>query len=126
MICRLSFTGFNITDLMLIGSKLFWWFSPKNKIRLPKFLEIDDHKVTFVTDFKLLGITIDDRLNFRKHISKIIKKVNPKLYLYKKLFYLPLSVKIQFFKSFILPYFDYCSTLIIYNPKYTIQKILKY
>jgi len=36
--------------------------SPKNKIRLPKFIEIDDHKVTFVTDFKLLGITIDDRL----------------------------------------------------------------
>jgi len=55
-------------------------------------------------------------LNFRKHISNIIKKVNPKLYLYKKLFYLPLSVKIQFFKSFNLPYFDYCSTLIIYYP----------
>jgi len=38
--------------------------SPKNKIRLPNFIEIDDHKVTFVTDFKLLGITIDDRLTF--------------------------------------------------------------
>jgi len=58
----------------------------KNKIRLPKFIEIDDHKVKFVIDFKLLGITIDDRLNFRKHISNIIKKVNPKLYLYKKTF----------------------------------------
>jgi len=43
------------TFLMVISSK--------NKIRLPKFIEIDDHKVTFVTDFKLLGITIDDRLN---------------------------------------------------------------
>jgi len=53
----------------------------------------------------------------------IIKKVNPKLYLYKKLFYLSLAVKIQFFKSFILPYFDYCSTLVIYFPKYTIQKL---
>ncbi len=53
--------------------------SPKNKIRLPKFIEIDDYKVTFVTDLKLLGITIDDRLNFRKHILNIIEKVNSKL-----------------------------------------------
>ena len=98
--------------------------SPKNKIRLPKFIEIDDHKVTFVTDFTLLGITIDDRLNFRKHISNIIKKVNPKLYLYKKLFYLPLSVKIQFFKFLHSALFDYYSTLIIYYPKYTIQKYI--
>jgi hypothetical protein len=30
---------------------------------------------------------------------------------------------IQFFKTFILPYFDYCSTLLIYFNKSTIQKL---
>ncbi len=34
--------------------------------------------IYFVTDFKFLGITIDDRRNFRKQIANIIKKVNPK------------------------------------------------
>jgi len=32
-------------------------------------------------------------------------------------------VKIQFFKSFILPYIGYCSTLIINFPNYVIQKL---
>ena len=41
----------------------------------------------------------------------------------KRLFFLSSSVKLQFFKSFIQPYFDYCSTLLIYFPKSTIQKI---
>ena len=31
-----------------------------------------------------------------------------KLYDIKRLFYLPLSTKVQFFKTFILPLFHYC------------------
>jgi len=90
---------------------------------LPDFIKIENHDITLVDEFKLLGFYVDNKLNFLKHISYLVKKVNPKLYLFKKLFYLSLSVKIQFFKSFILPYFDYCSTLIIYFPKYVIQKL---
>ena len=33
------------------------------------------------------------------------------------------SVKIQFFKTFIVPYFNYCLTLLIYFPKATIQRL---
>ena len=36
---------------------------------------------------------------------------------------MPTTVKIQFFKTFILPCFDYCLSLVIYFPKYTIQKL---
>ena len=42
------------------------------------------------------------------------------------MFILDDSVKLQFFKTFILPYSDYCSTLLIYYPKSTIQKIMNY
>ena len=41
----------------------------------------------------------------------------------KRLFYLSSSVKIQFFKTFMVPYFDYCLSLIIYFPKSTLQKL---
>ena len=41
----------------------------------------------------------------------------------KLLFYLSRSVKIQFFKSFILPYFDNGLSLLIYFPKAAIQRI---
>ena len=39
------------------------------------------------------------------------------------LFYMPTSVKVQFFKTFVLPYFDYCLTLSIYYTKTLIQKV---
>ena len=75
------------------------------------------------TSFKLLGVTIDNKLNFRLHAANIRLIVNKKMFSIKKLFYLAFSVKLQFFKSFILPYFDYCLSLLIYFPKSTIQKL---
>ena len=41
----------------------------------------------------------------------------------KRIFYLSTSGKIQFFKSFILPYFDCCRSLLIYFPKSILQKL---
>jgi len=69
--------------------------SSNNKILLPDLIKIENHDITLIDELKLLGFYVS---------------------------LLSLSVKIQFFKSFILPYFDYCSTLIIYFPKYVIQK----
>ena len=46
-----------------------------------------------------------------------------KFYSIKRLFYLATFVKIHFFKTFILPYFDFCLSLIIYYLKYTFQSI---
>jgi hypothetical protein len=80
-------------------------------------------EVQVVDSFKLLGITIDNRLNFLKYVADLRLAVNKRLYSIKRLFYLPFSVKLQFFKTFILPHFNYCSTLIIYFSKSVIQKI---
>ena len=43
------------------------------------------------------------------------------MYSIKRLFYLSTSKKIQYFKKFILPYFDYCLWLLDYFPKRTIH-----
>jgi hypothetical protein len=45
------------------------------------------------------------------------------MYSIKKLFQLYYSVKMQFFKSFMLPYFDYCSTLSFYFAKTALQRM---
>ena len=68
-------------------------------------------------------VTIDSKLNFNKHISNLSHSINSKLFAIKNLFYLSTSVKVQFFKTFILPYFDYCSTLLIYVGKAEIQRL---
>ncbi len=95
----------------------------KKNIELPNEINVDDNKIIIVDSIKLLGIIIDNKLNFSSYCSHIRKTVNRKIHSIKRLFYLPSAVKLQFFKSFILPYFDYCATLFGYFPKETIQKL---
>jgi len=107
-------------------------FVTNRRVKLPKEITVDSKnvnnklieiKVSVVTSFKLLGVTIDNKLTFTEHCSNIKKIVNWKMYSIKRLFYLCTSVKIQFFKTFILPYFDYCLSLIIYFPSAAYQSL---
>ena len=79
--------------------------------------------VEVVDTFKLLGVTIDDKLTFRQHIDITIKTINQKMFAIKKIFYLSYKIKLHFFKTFILPHFDYCSSLFIYLTKTIIGKL---
>ena len=88
-----------------------------------KEIKIGNTNVQVVDKFKLLGVSLDCKLNFEHNVSQLRVQVNRKLYSIKRLFYLPLSMKIQFFKTFIVPIFDYCSTLLIYYSKQAIQKL---
>ena len=49
--------------------------------------------------------------------------MNKKIHCIKRLFYLSTNVKLQFFKTFLIPYFDYCLTLTIYYSKTALQKL---
>ena len=98
-------------------------FVTSKRCTLPETISIDNVKVQVVNSFKLLGITIDNKLSFVEYASNVCRSVNLRLYSIKRLFYLSFSVKMQFFKSFILPHFDYCSTLYLYLPKVIIQKL---
>ena len=68
-------------------------------------------------------MTLDSKLSFNKYANDIKLTATRKMYSIKRLFFLSMSVKVQFLKSFILPYFDYCMSLLIYFPKQTIQKL---
>ena len=82
-------------------------FVTNRRVKLPKEITVDSKnvnnklieiKVSVVTSFKLLGVTIDNKLTFTEHCSNIKKIVNWKMYSIKRLFYLCTSVKIQFLK----------------------------
>ena len=106
-------------------SKTFFMFITNKYIakKLPSEIKILNFNVKVVDSFKLLSITIDNKLNFNKYTSELRTVINKKMFSIKRLFYLNTSVKIQFFKTFLLPYFDYCLSLYIYFPKFAIQRI---
>ena len=98
-------------------------FITNKHVLTPSVIDFNGNSIKVVNSFTLLGVTIDDRLNFNKYVGDLRSNVNKRMFSIKRLFYLAISVKIQFFKSFILPYFDYCSTLLLYFSKQMMQKI---
>ena len=55
-------------------------------------------------------MSLDNKLSFKHHVVNVCKKV-------------PFSVRLQFFKTFILPLFDYCLSLVCYFSKSQIQTL---
>ena len=92
-------------------------------IKLPNFIEFESTRIEIVSEFKLLGVILDNKLNFHSHIQHIKSCINTRLFSICKINQLSFSVKLQFFKTFILPYFDYCSSLFIYFNNDNIQSL---
>jgi len=79
------------------------------------YINIDKHDIGFVNEFRLLGVTIDNKLNFDPHIRNTISKVNSKTFiLLLNLKSFPQNFRSTLFKLFIVPIFDYCSTTFIH------------
>ena len=106
-------------------TKTFLMLITNQRISHPTNIDCDGTQIALVKKFKLLGVLIDNRLNFMDFVASSIASINKKVFAINRLFYLSFSVKMQFFKSFVLPYFDYCLSLCIYFCKSAISKLTK-
>ena len=65
--------------------------------------------ITESENLKLLGVTIDSRLNFNEHINNVCMKVSQRISVLMRLRNLiPTMAKLQLYKSAILPNLTYC------------------
>jgi hypothetical protein len=109
---------YNKLDINWSKTKLMFVTNKHNALKeIPTKISFCGVMIEVVSNFILLGVNIDNKLNFFNHVSLLKAKVNKRLFSINKLFYLAKAVKIQFFKSFILPLFDYCLSLCIYFSK---------
>ena len=106
-------------------SKTFLMLITNKRIPHPVSIDCDGTQIAVVKNFKLLGVLIDDKLCFMDFVASSVSSINKKVYAINRLFYISFSVKMQFFKSFVLPYFDYCLSLCIYFSKMAISKLTK-
>ena len=75
-------------------------------------LLIGNNSIAFLESVRLLGVIIDDKLNFDCHISALCKKIASKVYLLKKSgFMFKIDFKVILFKMYIQSAYEYCSTL---------------
>ena len=66
-----------------------------------------------VSDHKHLGLILDSKLTFNKHIDEKISIANRGIGVIRHLYhYLPRKSMIKIYKSFIRPHLDYCDNII--------------
>ena len=107
-------TNINLNTCFITLPKEKFCLKTKSSFYKPSFIDLFGNEIEVVTEFKLLGITIDEKLTFEPHVKLLRTKVTQKLFAIKKIFFLSYKIKVHFFKTFILPHFDYCSSLFIY------------
>ncbi len=82
-------------------------------------LQTSEIKVNFnntmlenVNSEKLLGVIIDKHLSWKHHIDKTAQTLSKNIALLKRIHkYLPHQTRLTFYKTFIQPHIDYCSTI---------------
>ena len=82
------------------------------KLRDEQFfnLIIDNHDVKHVSQQKLLGLYIDDKLSFTTHIYKLCSAISSRISLLRKLSaYVSIEVQKKFYQGYIQPLIDYGS-----------------
>jgi hypothetical protein len=112
-------------QLYINWSKTKAMFVTNKRAELPSSINVDGHDIEVVSSFKLLGVTLDTKLNFMEHIDSVSAQVRKRVFAIRRVFYLSFSVKLQFLKAFVLPYFDYCLSLVIYFSKTAITRLAR-
>ena len=85
-----------------------------NKKPRPKSISINAKGQTIneITETKLLGVILDNALNWNAHIQYISKKISKSVSLLKMLkFTFPTRILKSLYYSFVYPYFNYCNLI---------------
>ena len=78
----------------------------------PVTLEINGIKLSQVMDVKFLGIIFDDKLNWKKHIDHISKKISRSIgILYKLRQYVNSDTMLSLYYTLVYPYLTYCNII---------------
>ena len=90
-------------------------------------LSVNNHPLSQETSVKLLGVQIDEKLNWSQHITYLVSKISPKISLISRLKHaLSPALLNTVYKSIIQPLFDYCDTVWGYcfkSQQYILQRL---
>jgi hypothetical protein len=83
----------NRLDINWAKTKIMFIHNKRN-IVIPDEFIFNNSSIEIVSEFKLLGVTFDNKMSFLPHVRLLRCAVNKKMYSIKKLFHLPKSAKI--------------------------------
>ena len=103
-------TWLKVNKLSLNIKKTHYMVFTRNKLRHQLDIRIDGHPIDEVHKTKFLGVFIDNKLNWKDHISYLIGKISKDIgMIIKARQYLNKNGLIALYCSFIYPYLIYCN-----------------
>ena len=86
--------------------------------KVPVLIQISDINVTSESRVKLLGIHMNNRLNFDYHVSQLCKKASKKLHALARIFkYVETSKRSILVSAFIISQFSYCLLIWMFHSR---------
>ena len=106
------------TKIMCFGTK-----NRLKRINKPDIL-LNDCTLSYVDNFKYLGINLDPQLNYDLYLANVIHKVTFRSYILRKIRrYIDVSASLHIYKAMILPYIEYGDFLYHTASKKKINKL---
>ena len=73
-------------------------------------LKFNNESLNMISNDKILGIYVDNNLNWSGHITHLSRKIISSIWLLSKIKkFLSQAYKVQFYKSYIQPHIDFCN-----------------
>ena len=128
------------TNIMQVANTMLKWFKDNylqanpSKFQLIVFDKSDELRNITLNDVvlpsqvcvKLLGVNIDNKLNFKNHVSQICKKAGRQLNVLARLSsWLDTETKLLLMNTFILSHFNFCSLVWYFCSREDLKKIEK-
>ena len=119
--CNENFLELNVkkTKEMIID------FRTKHKVT-PEPVLIGDCVVERVSEYKYLGVVMDEKLNWNEHVAYVEKRLKPRFYCFRKLnsFNVNREILAAFYNSIICSVWNYCIVCWAGNTDITQKKVL--
>ena len=95
-------------------------------VSFPFEISVNGNNISSCQEIKVLGVTLDEKLNFNSHISGLCKKASRQINILKRLSkYLNQESRVSIYKSFISSNFNYCPVAWIFCGKRNSNKLEK-
>ena len=114
----------NKLSLNIKKTKFMIFAMPTKKYQVP-LIQLNDVVIERVSNFNFLGVTLDEQLNWKKHIDKMSIKCSKTVGILNKLkLILPINIKILLYNTLLIPHINYCLMAWGFNCNrlYTLQK----
>ena len=103
---------FQINNMQANPGKFKVMILSPNRDSINEVFRIDGEVIECENVIKLLGINIDDKLDFNFHVSKLCSKASRQLTAISRVGkYLNTSCKLKLYHAFIMSNFNYCNTV---------------